>query len=77
MVPHLFDARLSGAIRAAVKRSLRFDAVADDLAAAVIADRRKFVNRTFEAVERVTRAGSDHFKRKVIVVAADFTLRHF
>ena len=63
MIFHFLDAGLPRAIGATVKRSLRLDAVADDLAAAVIADGRELVNRAFEAVERVTSTGGDHFKR--------------
>ena len=64
------------AVRAAEERRTGFDAVADDAAAAVIADRRELVDRALEAVEHVPLPGRDHFERQVVVVAADFTLSH-
>jgi hypothetical protein len=50
--------------------------MAHDLAAAMVAHRRQQVNGAFETVERMLPTGSDDLKRQMIVVAADFTLRH-
>ena len=48
----------------------------DDLAAAVIADGGEFMNRTLETIERVTPSRRHNLERKVIIVAAHFTLSH-
>src|SRR5215207_4005327 len=56
--------------------ALRFDAVADDPAPAVVADRRQLVDRAFEAVEHVAVAGRDHLEREIVVVPAHLALRH-
>ena len=76
MVLHVRHSRLSRAVGATVKRIVRFDAVPDDLAAAVIADGRELMDRTLEAVKRVSRSLSHDFERQVIIVTANFTLRH-
>jgi hypothetical protein len=76
VIPDFLDARLPSAIRTTIKRAIRFDTVPDDLAATVVADGREFVDRTLEAVERMTRTGSDDFERQVIFVTANFTFRH-
>ena len=47
------NAVLAGAVGAAVEGPLGFDSVTDDLALAVLAHRGEFVNRAFEAVERM------------------------
>jgi hypothetical protein len=83
-VSELFDAVLglgtacgvSGAVSAAEELASDLDAVADDLAPAVLADRRHSMDRALEAVERVPLAGRDHLERLVVVVAADLTTRH-
>jgi len=46
---------LSRTIRATIKSVVCFDAMPDDLAAAVIANGREFMNRTLETIEGVTR----------------------
>ena len=56
--------------------SVRFDAVADDTAIAVRANRRQRVDCALEAIERVTLSAHDDFKRLVIIVLADFAFRH-
>jgi hypothetical protein len=60
----------------AVKGSLRFDAVADDLAVAVLADRREQVDRALEAVECMGSTRGNDLKRHMIVIATDFALCH-
>jgi hypothetical protein len=77
VIGYLFYPMLSRAVGAAVKRSLRLHTVANDLAVAVLTHRSELVNRTLEAVERMGVAGSDHLKREVIIVAANFTSRHW
>ena len=56
--------------------SVRLDAVADDPAVAVRANRRKRVDCALETVESVTFSAHDHFKRLVIIVLANFACRH-
>ena len=56
--------------------SIRFDAVADDTATAVRANRRQCVNCALEAIEDVTLAANDYFKRLVVLVFANFAFRH-
>ena len=56
--------------------SVRFDAVADDTAVAVGANRRQRVDCALETVEGVTLSAHDHFKRLVIIVLANFACRH-
>jgi hypothetical protein len=56
--------------------SVRFDAVSDDTAVAVWANRRKRVDCALEAIERVPLTAHDDFKRLVIIVLADFACRH-
>ena len=51
-------------------------AVTDDPAVAVRADRCQRVDRALEAIERVTLAGYDHFKRLVIFIFANFACSH-
>ena len=48
----------------------------DDPAAAVIANRREFMNRTLKTVERVALSSCHYLERKVIIVIAHFTLSH-
>src|SRR5213593_16568 len=56
--------------------SVRFDAVADDTAVAVGANRRQRMDCALEAVEGVTLSSHEHFKRLVIFVLANFACRH-
>src|SRR5690348_553799 len=65
------------AMRAAVHHAAAgLDAVADDLAAAVIAHRRDRMNRALEAVERPRPAVRGNLEGLVVVVAAHVALRH-
>jgi hypothetical protein len=77
VVFHAFDTRLLGTISAAKKVFLRFDAVTDNFAAAMRANRREPVNRALETIENVPISRRYDFKCQVVIVAADFTLRHF
>jgi len=56
--------------------SVRFDAVADDTAIAVRANRRQRVDRALETVESVTFSAHDYLKRLVIIVLANFASSH-
>ena len=56
--------------------SVRFDAVTDDTAIAVRANRRQCVDCTLEAVEGVTLSANDDFKRLVVFVLTNFACRH-
>src|SRR5688572_21108360 len=69
-------ALLVRAVRAAIERAVRFDAVSDDAAAAVIAHRSEPVDRAFEAVEYVGLARGHHLERQIVVIPADFARRH-
>ena len=56
--------------------SVRFDAVSDDTAIAVRANRREGVDCTLKAIKDVAFSAHDDFKRLVIIVLADFACRH-
>ena len=56
--------------------SVRFDAVTDNTAAAVGANRCKRVDCALEAIKGVTLSAHDDFKRLVIIVLANFAFRH-
>jgi hypothetical protein len=60
----------------AVKGALGLDAVADDLAIAVLARRGERVDGAFEAIEIVGLSVDRYFERLVVVVSADFTFVH-
>jgi hypothetical protein len=60
----------------AEKRLLRLDAVPDDLATAVVADRGQLVNGAFKAVERVGLSRRYDLERQVVIVSTDFTSGH-
>src|SRR5207237_6864970 len=70
------DAGVLGAVGAAEHHAVLLDAVADQLAAAVLAGRGQGVDRALERIERVLPAGHRHRERLVVVVATDFTGRH-
>jgi hypothetical protein len=55
---------------------IRLDAMTNDFASAIRADRREFVYRAFETIERVPVAGRYNFKRQIIIVTAYFAARH-
>src|SRR5215207_2208914 len=78
MVRHPAVPGLSGTVGTAVDRAARFHTMADDFAATVLAARRERVHRTLEAIEGVRIAPRHgHFKRLIVLVAADFTSGHF
>ena len=75
-IVHTRHAARLGAVCATVVRALCFDAMSDDFALAVRADRRKQVHRAFEAVESVRFARHDDLKRLVVIIPADLELSH-
>ena len=70
------DAFFLGAIGAAIETPARFDAVADDLTAAMFAFRRHFMDGAFEAVEVMGNAVHHNFERLIILVTAYFAFVH-
>jgi hypothetical protein len=66
----------TGAVRAAVEVTACFDAVADDAALAVLADRCHPVDSALKRVEGVHRSLGVDLKRHRIIVAAYLTTSH-
>jgi hypothetical protein len=77
MVFDAFDARAPRAIGAAEEVFLCLDSVPDYPASAVRANGRELMNRAFETIENVPLARRYHFKRQIIIVAANLALCHF
>jgi hypothetical protein len=50
-------------VGAAIERIIGFDAMTDDLAPTMVANRGQLMNRALEAVERMFCLGRDNFKR--------------
>ena len=61
---------------AAEDLSIGFDAVADNPALAVRANRRERVDCALKAIEDVMLAGNDYLKRLVIFILANFACSH-
>ncbi len=75
----IFQFRSAGSARAVDATenfSVRFNAVSDDPAITMRANRRERVDRAFEAVERVVLPANDYFKCLVIFIFANFAGRH-
>src|SRR5690606_15360047 len=68
--------RLPSAVRTAEEPAADLGPVADDLAAAVLADRCHPVDGALEAVEHVPLAGRDDLEGLVVLVPAHLTSRH-
>ena len=64
------------AMSATIEGAVRLDAVADHLAAAVLAHGRQLLDRALEAVERVRLSGRHHLERHLVVIAAHFAYGH-
>jgi hypothetical protein len=64
------------AVDATENLSVRFDAMSDDPAVAMRANRRQRVDRALEAIEGVMLSGNDYFEGLVIFVLANFTCSH-
>lgn len=56
--------------------TVHFDAVANDPALAMLADRSHRLDRTFETVEDVTRAGGYNLEALVVFIATNFASGH-
>jgi hypothetical protein len=56
--------------------AVHLDAMANDPALAMFADRSHRLDRTFETVEAVTRAGGYDLEALVIFIATNFTRGH-
>src|SRR5437016_7033546 len=76
MVNDAAAARFARAIAAAEKCLIGFDAMTDDPAPAVSTHRRQFMDGAFETVEYMGISCRDYFKRKIIIVSADFASCH-
>jgi len=67
---------LVGAMRAAIEIAGGLHAVADNLAAAMVAFRSQGMDGTFEAIKVMGDAVYDNFQGLVVFVSADFTSVH-
>jgi hypothetical protein len=76
MVGYCCHALLPRTVGATVERALRLDPVADDFAAAMLAQRSELVNGALEAVERMGLSGGDDLEGAIVVVATDLTPSH-
>jgi hypothetical protein len=76
VIPGLLEPGMAGTVRTTEEAAAPFNAMADYLALAVLANRGEFVDRAFEAVEDVALSGRDYFEAQFIVVLADFALCH-
>ena len=76
MILHVRDAGQARAIGAAIESIVGLDAVTDDLTSAVITYGRKFLNRTFKAIERMLCPSRDDLKGKIVIVSAYLTSCH-
>jgi len=63
-------------VRAAEETTADLDSMPDDSALAVLTNRRKSLDRTFEAIERMPCAGSYQLKTLVIVITTNFACCH-
>ena len=70
------SAAFARAVDATENLSISFNAVPDDPAIAMRANRRERVDGAFEAVESVVLPADDYFKRLVIFVVANLTCCH-
>jgi hypothetical protein len=69
-------ARGARAVDAAEDLSVCFDAMSDDSAVAMRANRGQRVDRALEAIEGVMLPANDDFKRLVIFIFANFACSH-
>ena len=76
VVPDFGDTRQTCAIGAAIEGAISLNPVTDDAAIATRTHGCERVNPTLEAVKDISLAGLSDLKGSVIVVTADFTLRH-
>jgi hypothetical protein len=76
MVDRRRDPGFPGAVSTTEEGALRLDAVADNPAAAMFANRREPLNGALEAVEHVTRTPRDDLEAEVVIIPAYITFRH-
>ena len=63
-------------MRTAEETTADLDSMPDDSALAVLTNGRKSLDRTFEAIERMPRAGGDQLKTLVVLIATNFARCH-
>ena len=71
---HAFLVRTTSA---AIEIAFRFNAVADDFAAAMRAFGRQRVDGAFKTVKKVRGAVPDDFQRLVVIISANFAAHNF
>jgi hypothetical protein len=76
VVGDLCHTSLAGAVSAAVEGAIRLDPMPNDLAAAVIADRRQLVDGTLKAIEHMSLADGNHLEGQVVVIPTHVTSSH-
>jgi hypothetical protein len=76
VIAHAIHPAFARATGATIEGTVCFNAVPDDFAPAVIADRRELVNRALKAIKRVANARRDDLEGEVVFIPADLTLRH-
>src|SRR5688572_33147272 len=76
MIDRSFDSFLGGTIGTTKKCVFALDSMSDNSTSAMRANRRESVDRTFKRIEHMTIARCNYFKRQVIFVSANLTLRH-
>ena len=76
-IAEAFDPRVTSAVDATKELAVILDAVADDLAAAMTADRRECMNGAFEAIEGPAMPGGRRYgERLVVIVTANIAAGH-
>jgi len=76
VVDELCLALLAGAVRTAEELPVGLEAVAEDAAVAVVADRCHLLGGAFDAVEGMDRSLGVYLERHLVVVAADLAHGH-
>jgi hypothetical protein len=77
VVINAFHTFLFGAVSRAEKVFLCLHAMPYNLAPAIRANGREPVNRAFKRIENVAFSCRDNLKSQIIIITANFTLRHF
>jgi hypothetical protein len=70
------DADVLSAMGAAINSAVRFDAVTNDAAIAMVATWREQLDRAFEAIEGVGLAGGRDVECFVVVISTNCTVSH-
>jgi hypothetical protein len=61
---------------ATIERAIRLYAVADDLAATMIADRRQLVDSTLKTIKHMPLASGSYLKGQIVVIPTNFASSH-